>query len=430
MSLIRHVMGIEESDLSVESLTGYFSEEREESAYLEFKEGRAKIEKLFKEIVAFLNSDGGILVWGAPREVDVDGRQVVKGGLTGLPLGGIKKDDLLRKINGNITPLPVGIRIHDCSDARTRVIVIDVPKSAHAPHQSSDHRYYLRIDSESRPAPHGIVEALFFRRQSPNIQIQIEPISDSIVGKVLLVHISNASEFPASDIQLFAQVIGSEFVECSSGTVQYVTDWIYSLYYRSSERIYRTLILSIEVALSNPHDTVFVELTCDCKEQSKALSQVYKINCTDMTVEETATIEEDGYRFLQAEREVFVDALPDHYSILERRFVTTIRDDPGTLKLRWRLSQAATGIEGTMRHDHQSTLSEVLATFHLYDLHDLFVGKVDKLFAAVGAAEGHRFSLSVNHGVMMSIKRIDVELVRNPYGHRGGTPLESVTEEE
>lgn len=56
----------------------FFSTRQEESSTLEFKSGEVDVTDIFKEITAFLNTEGGLLIIGAPREVkEVIGKKTV-----------------------------------------------------------------------------------------------------------------------------------------------------------------------------------------------------------------------------------------------------------------------------------------------------------------------------------------------------------------
>jgi hypothetical protein len=53
------------------------------------------------------------------------------------------------------------------------VILVDVQKSYYPPHQY-DNAYFVRLDAETRKAPHAFVEALFLRREGPNLECRAE----------------------------------------------------------------------------------------------------------------------------------------------------------------------------------------------------------------------------------------------------------------
>lgn len=158
-------------EIKEKDLIDFFSQDVEESSILEFKSGDVKLEKVYKEVSALCNSQGGLLIIGSPKpKKDKEGRETFEGELT---RSGFKnKDWLYQKIYSNISPAPVGLKIHDviCEDEKI-IQVLDIPKSINPPHQNlSNGIYYIRYETESKFAPHGLIEALFNRRQEPLVK--------------------------------------------------------------------------------------------------------------------------------------------------------------------------------------------------------------------------------------------------------------------
>jgi predicted HTH transcriptional regulator len=58
-------------EITINDLKEFFSEPKDETATLEFKSGDVDVIKLYKEIAAFLNTEGGLLIVGAPRETKI-----------------------------------------------------------------------------------------------------------------------------------------------------------------------------------------------------------------------------------------------------------------------------------------------------------------------------------------------------------------------
>lgn len=162
------------NELVLQDLIDFFETERHETANLEFKSGKTALEGIIREVCAFLNTDGGVIVYGAPKEIiSKTGVKACLGELT--PTDNFKsKLALGSSIASNILPAPSGINIHQIEMDGSLIFILDVPKSVHAPHQFSNQgKYYIRMDTESRPAPHGLVEALFFKRQKPNLDLVV-----------------------------------------------------------------------------------------------------------------------------------------------------------------------------------------------------------------------------------------------------------------
>lgn len=172
MTLTEQIFGKEFSKITLDDLRNFFREEQEESAILEFKEGAIAIEKIYKEVCAFLNTEGGVLIIGTPREQNnaQGNKKYCAGELT--PSTFRSGEWLVQKLAGNISPAPIGIKIRDFITDSGNYFILDIPQSITPPHQSGDGVYYIRLDKEAKPAPHGLIEALFFKRQKSKLKVK------------------------------------------------------------------------------------------------------------------------------------------------------------------------------------------------------------------------------------------------------------------
>jgi hypothetical protein len=169
------------AELQFADIEHFFIEERQESDQIEFKSYNAngpleaKLGGLIEGITAFLNSSGGLLIWGAPEGSKVAGRKekAFVGSLTKLPLT-IEKDWLISKIADKIIPLPRGFRVQLVPTSDGQVAIFEIDESPYSPHQTSD-KYYMRIDGQNKPAPHHYIEALFKKVSFPRLEAYIKP---------------------------------------------------------------------------------------------------------------------------------------------------------------------------------------------------------------------------------------------------------------
>jgi hypothetical protein len=127
-------------------------------------------------ISAFLNSGGGLLIIGTPQEVEMtlDGgrkARVCRGSFT--PLAEISKDDVHRSLLSKVTPIPSSVLVNPVRCNGGCVIVVDVESSNYPPHQH-DGTYWIRLDGETRRAPHALVESLFLQRRGPSLECRLE----------------------------------------------------------------------------------------------------------------------------------------------------------------------------------------------------------------------------------------------------------------
>ncbi len=164
------------SSLTWKDIAAYFVEAKEETETIEFKsfvgttiqEGHYK--KIFEATCALLNSNGGIIIWGAPEGVKVAGKKEksFQGDLK--PLNTVlEKDALISKISSKITAMPEGISVQILQKGTDCICVFEIQKSNYSPHQT-DNTYYMRLDGQSVPAPHYFIEAMFRQIKYPNLE--------------------------------------------------------------------------------------------------------------------------------------------------------------------------------------------------------------------------------------------------------------------
>lgn len=153
-------------EITIEDLNLYFLEVKEETEILEFKSGKGDFEGVFnnnilKTVSAFLNSSGGVLIWGAPEDKAPEkGKpKVCVGDL--VPVNDKKeKDQLINRISSSISYMPKGIKIERLDLDNEYIYIIEVQESGSKPHQLNG-QYFIRLDGQSKPAPHYIVDSMF-----------------------------------------------------------------------------------------------------------------------------------------------------------------------------------------------------------------------------------------------------------------------------
>jgi hypothetical protein len=176
-------------ELLYEDIENFFIIEKEESDKIEFKAYSLQygnisknLDGVIRGICAFLNSEGGILIWGAPEGSLVDGRKekIFKGALS--PVSElIEKDSLINKISDSITPLPTRVNVKILNKQDLYLYVFEIQTSDYKPHQFKN-TYYARLDGQTKPAPHYLIESLFKQIKFPNIEGYIKPTKISHNG--------------------------------------------------------------------------------------------------------------------------------------------------------------------------------------------------------------------------------------------------------
>jgi hypothetical protein len=144
------------------------------------------LQALSKQVSAFANGAGGVLLIG----VGDDGR--VDGGLSATLKGGGTRAWLEDLVGAAVTPPLARFNVFEVlpdpalpPDEPSRILpgravyVLDVPSSPDAPHQAKDHRYYLRIAGKSRPMSHLHIEDVLRRNTTPRVALsRLGPYGD------------------------------------------------------------------------------------------------------------------------------------------------------------------------------------------------------------------------------------------------------------
>jgi|GEM_PF-2283909 len=177
-SITQQVLGKSIEKLAYADIVKYFLKPRNESDRIEFKSyvvGRsdkgpkAHLEEVYESLSAMLNSEGGILIWGAPQGEYPTGskEKLFVGNLTNVQCD--RDDDQLNSgILDNLNPMPPNIKHRKLSKGKALVYVFEVTKSPYAPHQFKG-TYFARFGAQKRVAPHYLIEALLRRITYPNI---------------------------------------------------------------------------------------------------------------------------------------------------------------------------------------------------------------------------------------------------------------------
>lgn len=177
MSYIQQYFGKLPQDLTYQDVTDFFAIEREESDKIEFKSFHSNIENdkekengIIRTVCAFLNSSGGLLIWGAPVGETVSGKteKVFVGALS--PVNRlVEKDYFINRLTDSITPAPNNINFYTFIDNGNYIYLIEVLQSEYSPHQFRN-TYFMRIDGQTKPAPHHYIEALFKKISFPKLK--------------------------------------------------------------------------------------------------------------------------------------------------------------------------------------------------------------------------------------------------------------------
>jgi len=202
--------------LAYADIVQFFDTEKEENLNLEFKSYPAqgstqeKENSVMKAICGLLNSEGGIVIWGAPIEVrDAQGNTTAHGALTPFETN-LDRDRFINKISSLIIPLPIGVRVQQLNDANgDSIFVIEVEKSNQKPHQFKNN-YYIRLDGQTKIAPHYLISAMMKSIDFPIIRGHIRLKNINLIGNNIVLSfvkvLFNTSPFN-NDINFFYRIV-------------------------------------------------------------------------------------------------------------------------------------------------------------------------------------------------------------------------------
>ena len=135
-----------------EDLELFIQQRVQESLHLDYKRSealsKAGQKEIPKDVSAFANSDGGMIIYGIEEAghlpVRIDG---------GIPNSVVAREWIEQTILSNISPRIEGVQIQQIPlDASKSAYCINIPKSDRAPHQDrTNKRYYKRVNFSSVP---------------------------------------------------------------------------------------------------------------------------------------------------------------------------------------------------------------------------------------------------------------------------------------
>lgn len=165
----------------------------QEGLHLDYKDHRAvdktKKHDVAKDVSAFANSDGGLLIYGVSER---DGYPV--SGDPGVEHRDYKREWFEQVISSKISPRIDDVRVGQIPVNSDRSIyTVEVQKSFRGPHQAPDHKYYKRRGTHCEPMEHYEIDDVRSRRRivSPLVNVGVQ-VKDSEVY-LLITNIGNSA---------------------------------------------------------------------------------------------------------------------------------------------------------------------------------------------------------------------------------------------
>jgi hypothetical protein len=138
------------------------------------------LDDLSKQLSAFANSGGGVLVYGILSPHGNGPRSVDDGGVN-LAIKSPSTREWLEDVIPNLVEFPLRkfnvyaltnkFGAPGLADDRC-IILIDIPNSEEAPHQARDRVYYARVGGKSRPIGHRFVTDIFHRERHARFEVK------------------------------------------------------------------------------------------------------------------------------------------------------------------------------------------------------------------------------------------------------------------
>jgi hypothetical protein len=143
----------------------------EESAYLEFKSAdgiKADKKDICKDVSAFANSDGGVLIYGiSEKDSKAHSISFIDGSTTTAEqLEQIINDGIHRRIQ-NVKIYPIRFE----GDIKKSVYVVEIPTSDFSPHMTFDKKFYKRGNKISLPMEEYEIRQSYHKKK--NIKLKV-----------------------------------------------------------------------------------------------------------------------------------------------------------------------------------------------------------------------------------------------------------------
>ena len=186
---------------TVEDLELFIKKEVQESINLDYKDSRAvskkKRHEIAKDVSAFANSDGGILIYGITEEqylpTKIDG---------GVDHTVFTREWLEEVISSNISPTIDGLLINQIPlTQQNSVFVVKIPKSVRAPHQEqSSKRYYKRYNFKSQPMENYEIQDIRHRSLSISPLVNFDIVFEHSI--MVYFQIENTGNMAAENVEI------------------------------------------------------------------------------------------------------------------------------------------------------------------------------------------------------------------------------------
>lgn len=174
------------SDWTITRLEKMINDQVEENNHLDYKSADAlqktagKKKEVTKDVSAFANSDGGVIIYGI-KEFDESDKSHLPEAFDFVDGEDLTKE-WLEHVIGNISPRIDSVQIVPLrfdDDIKKSIYVVEIQKSNTA-HQAKDFRYYKRYNFESLPMEDFEVRDVMNRLVYPSFEIEYEIVKRTV----------------------------------------------------------------------------------------------------------------------------------------------------------------------------------------------------------------------------------------------------------
>jgi hypothetical protein len=173
-----------------------------EHDWIEFKDTRSldfslpsgnenkSLNALSKQVSAFANSGGGVIVYGIKNPTSGMPREIDDIGGVSLSLKNGVKEWLEDAITTIVDPMLARFNVYTLEGGKSgsaiasgrALVIIEIPASESAPHQANDNVYYGRVAGKSRPLSHRFVLDILNRPKHPKMKVTIKLVNKRVDG--------------------------------------------------------------------------------------------------------------------------------------------------------------------------------------------------------------------------------------------------------
>ncbi len=202
-------------DILAKDVELFVSRKIEENLNLEYKDIKAydNFDELSKDVSAFANSEGGLLILGVGQE-----KKRPKIFPTEITWGDefLSKERLENNLTGKIHPRIEGLKIVPIRKNNSVIFLLDIPQSENPPHMAFDKRYYRRLNFGNSPMEHYEVSDFFGRRRKPCLSLIVQlteiDVKDSTYQLKIRLFLQNSGKAIAKYTQLTASFLNLEIL--------------------------------------------------------------------------------------------------------------------------------------------------------------------------------------------------------------------------